>query len=119
MTGLEALTYFTLELTRASAAFMIEAPPVEPQHVQEFRRGVAPNVLAYSIGTDRVRTVYVAWHVLWSANKKQLRCLARHEAAHIAMQHGTRTAAGEPEERDVNEVLRLRWREPQNCGYAR
>jgi len=117
MNGAQALTYFGLELARASAQLGLEHPPkVRPVTVAERDPRAAATVVAY-VTPDRTE-VHVLWWALWKYGKKTLRCVARHEALHIALGH---EAPGDPDRaerqhQDVDEVLRIKWNEPKRCG---
>jgi hypothetical protein len=123
MTGAAALAYFTLEVGRASAAFGISAPPtVRAITVAERHPLASALAIAYvdpSTPAGFTPEIVVMWHLLWSGDRRLIRCVARHEVAHVALgqQEGARDEAELARfEAAVNAELRARWHEPANCG---
>ena len=117
MTGAQALAYFTLEVARASGQLGLEHPPkVRPVTVAERDPRAAVNAVAY-VTPDRGE-VHILWWALWKYEKRTLRCVARHEAIHLALAHEAPKdpARAERQHQDVDEVLRIRWHEPARCG---
>ena len=122
MSGLDALAVFALELGRASAQLGIEAPQPVPIHVHERHRLAQSNALAYVVPAERgPYQIHVMWHFLWSADRRTLRCVARHEALHLKLGHG-QGAMSEGQrlgdEAAVDVELVSRWGEPSCCGLG-
>jgi hypothetical protein len=117
MNGAQGLAYFSLELVRASGQLGLEHPAkVRGVSVAERDPRAAANVVAY-VTPDRTE-VHVLWWALWKYGKKTLRCVARHEALHIALGHEAPAdlARAERQHQDVDEILRIKWHEPKRCG---
>jgi hypothetical protein len=117
MNGAQALAYFGLELARASGQLGLEHPPaVRAVTVAQRDRRAPSNVVAY-LTPDR-REVHVMSWALWGYSRERLRCVARHEALHLALGH---EETGDParaarQHEDVDEVLHIKWNEPKGCG---
>ena len=124
MTGAAALAYFTLELGRACAQLGAPAPAVHAIYVHERHPAVSSLVVAYVNPTPPgfVPEVFVTWHLLWGGNKPLLRCVARHEAAHLALGHAS-GARNEDQlvlfEDLADDVIARRWHERPQCGLRR
>ena len=117
MTGAQALAYFVLEVSRASGQVgLLTVPKVEPIHYHERHPGSVPTVIAY-VEPGR-RSIKIMWHALWGLNKKQLRCVARHEVTHIRLGHGEGArdlTQREEYEEAVRVFMKDRWGEDSHC----
>lgn len=121
MTGAEALVYFTLQVGLASSEVRIPAPLVRAVSSAEQDPRASLNVLAY-VEPNRVpASVAILWRALWGEDKRTLRCIARHEVAHVVLAHepprdGARAAFQHVQ---VDVLLRQQWGEPGDCGLMK
>ncbi len=120
-TGSRALAYFQREVGKAAEHWQLSAPGVGGIYVFERDPRASALVIAYVApnAPGFEPEIRIMWWALWAKNKRTLRCIARHEVAHIALGH-TDGAHDEPErqrfEDQVNELLSLTWGEQPNCG---
>jgi hypothetical protein len=119
MTGAEALLYFSVQIATASTQLGIQPPAVRPLLTHQRSQMAPTNVVAY-VTPDRSE-VDVMWWALWTYDKKTLRCVARHEALHVALGHGVfyTQAEGEAQHAQVDALLRSKWNEPAQCGLVK
>lgn len=121
MTGTAALAYFTLEMSRALTQLGVTDRPLAVVGVTVYERDVRTpsNVVAYRIPDDpKVIRIDVMWWALWTYDKRTLRCVARHEALHVALGHEVWHTSQEKDEQhaQVDALLKSKWNEPAQCG---
>jgi len=124
MTGAAALAYFTLELARACGQLGTPAPAVHAIYVHERHPFTSPLVVAYVVPTPPgfEPEVDVMWHLLWTEDRRLLRCVARHEAAHLALGHASGARNFDQAilfEDLADDLIVRRWHERPQCGLSR
>jgi hypothetical protein len=125
VTGTEAFAFFALEVVRACTQLGVTVPAVRPIEQHQATVMSTPLALAYidpKFWWEDQEEVIIKWSTLWlyADNKKMLRCVARHEAAHLALGHGlsyTKADALEAENQ-ANDLIVALWNETRNCGLV-
>ena len=126
MTHVQALAFFLTEVTRASVQLSVPMPQVAIVEAHQ-RNPLAPsNAVAYLtpqfpyLGSKHREIVLVSRYLfIFGDNKPMLRCVARHEVAHIALGHNFNLTAWERDrsEGQVDELLKRLWNEPKQCSH--
>lgn len=121
MTGAEALLYFTTQVAVACSQLNVTMPDVKAIRSEERSRMSGDNVVAYvapKYWWKDHEEIDVLWSFLWTADKKTLRCTARHEVAHLALGHGICFGQDQCDRNHakVAELMRKKWDEDSRCG---
>ena len=124
MTGAGALLYFTAQVAIVSQQLHVDMPQVRA--ISEDQRSAlsSPLALAYidpKFWWETEEEISIKWHVLWSADKRMLRCIARHEVAHLALGGGLNWTKEESvrAEASADALIDKLWNEPAQCRYPR